>query len=396
MNRTKLDVLAAAVVLTGIWTLTLPQSAHGAAFATAVTLVVQESDGRPWARDPVMETILEATSAEDVLLSRVWDISVDSEGRVYVTDDYAGGVVVLSPDLTYVRTLGRSGDGPGEFRHVSTVQILPGDSVFVFDRNLSRITAFGPGSSEPAYAQRLPGGPYRTVFQTPKGFVAIHSPSYEASGADVGTKAEWLLRLRQDGSVADSLFAYPRKDNLVYRRGDPRGGGAVSISNHPFGHRPFVQMLHGDTVRAAYTSSLALEVTVIDIETGRQKAFSHPTPTVGVTRDELASAADSKSTRFARMLRDGAPYAWPPITGVVAGDAGLVLLGIRRTDRKIWEWALFREDGTHIASVALPSGVVVYALHEGRIIGSIVDEFDTPRIVAYRMGTDTLQAGLKP
>ena len=92
------------------------------------------------------------------------------------------------------------------------------------------------------------------------------------------------------------------------------------------------------------------------------------------------------------MLREGGPYVWPPLTGVVAGGGGLVMLGVRTTDRKVWEWASFRDDGTHAASVVLPSGVVVYAQREGRLIGTITDEFDTPRIVAYRVGSDALEA----
>ena len=382
MHRPRLETPTATIVVLMALTPALPN-----------TLAAQGSDLRPWARGPVLEATLEATSGPDVILSRVWGIDVDSKGRVYVRDDQTRGVIVLSPDLTYERTLGRRGGGPGEFRHVSTVQILPDDSVLVYDRNQNRITVFPPGATEPAYVQRLPGGPYREVFKVPEGLVAIGTSAYEASGADVGIENERLLRLRPDGSVATALFAFPRKENLVYRRGDPRGGGVVSISSHPFGHRPFVRIVPGNAVRVVYASSLAPEATVIDVESGRQAALSYPeAPTVSVTRKELRAAAERKSTRFARMLREGGPYVWPPLTGVVAGDGGLVMLGIRTTDRRVWEWASFRADGTHAASVVLPSGVVVYAQRESRLIGTITDEFDTPRIVAYRVGSDALEA----
>ena len=355
-------------------------------------LVAQEPELRPWAHGPLMGAILDATSGEDVLLSRVWGMSVDSEGRVYVKDDGTRGVIVLRPDLTYERTLGRGGEGPGEFRHVSTVQVLPGDSVFVYDRRLNRITVFGPGSGEPAHVHTRPGVPYQSIFRVSEGFVAVQSPTYQASGSDIGVETDWLLRLREDGSVADSLFSFPKKENLVYRTSDPRGGGAVSISDHPFGHEPFVQVFDGDSLRAVYASSRALDVRTINVETGIQTSFSYPTTPIEVTRDELGFEADERSSGFARMLRDGVPYTWPPLTGIVAGDAGLVYVGIRRTDGAIWEWAMFRSDGHHIMSIALPAGFVVYAVWGGRLIGSITDEFDVPRIRAYRMATDTLGA----
>ena len=353
-------------------------------------LVAQETKNRPWANRTAMEGILEATSGEDILLTRVWGITVDSEGRIYVKDDSTRGVIVLAPDLTYQRTLGRAGEGPGEFGHVSTVQVLPGDSVFVYDRKLHRVTVFSPRPGEVAYVRRLLGPPYQSVFRAPEGFIAIRSPAYEASGSDIGVEKAWLLRVRLNGSIADSLFSYPRKVNLVSRAA---GGGTVGISSHPFGHTPFVQVLDGDSLRAIYASSLALRVQSTNLETGAQTEFSHSTTPIRVTSDELESIASQKSSRYARLLRDGAPYTWPAITGMVADEDGLVLLGIRRLDdRMTWEWAMFRFDGQHILSVTLPAGFVVHAVSEGRFIGSINTEADVPRIRTYRVGSDSLGA----
>ena len=43
-------------------------------------------DLRPWAVGPSVEAELEAISGDDVFLSRVWDIGVDSRGRVHLID----------------------------------------------------------------------------------------------------------------------------------------------------------------------------------------------------------------------------------------------------------------------------------------------------------------------
>ena len=323
-------------------------------------------------------------------------MSLDSKGRVYVKDENTRGVIALGSELTYLRTLGRAGEGPGEFRHVSTVQVLPGDSVFVYDRNLNRNTVFGPGSGEAANVQRLPGISYQDVYRIPDGFLAVYSAPYQASGEDIGVNGAWLLRLRQDGSVVDSLFSFPPKVNLVYRRGDPRGGGIVSTSSHPFSHKPFVRIVGGNHPAVVYASSLALDVTTIDIETGVETAFSFPTTPMNVTPEELTSEVEKKSTRFASMLRDGTPYTWPPLIGMIADDNGTIFLGIRTTDRAIWEWAMFRSDGTHLGSVALPAGFVAYAYRDGRLIGSIANEFDVPEIRAYRVDADMLEAPRRP
>lgn len=366
-------------------------AAAGSVLASPFMLGGQEPDRYSWVRGPLMGAVLEAESVDDVPLSRVGGMALDSEGRVYVQDDNTLGVIVLAEDLTYLHTLGRSGRGPGEFRGISTVRVGQGDSVSVYDRSLNRITVYARGSAEPAYVRRVSSGPYQDVHWVSEGFVAIRAAAYEASGSDIGTSTSWLVRLLDDGSIAgDSLFSFPRKENLVHRTGGPNGA-TVSISRHPFGHQPFVQVVDADSLRAVYVSSLALAVTVVNMEAGTKTTFAHPTEPLDVTSRELAAELSRKTDRFARILRDGAPYTWPPIVGMVAGDGGLVLLGLRSSNREVWEWAMFGADGAHLASIALPAGFVTHAVRDGRFVGSIVDDNDVPVIRSYRMATDTLR-----
>lgn len=67
----------------------------------------------------------------------------DSRGRYYV---YGSGPTfwVFSPNGTFLTTIGRDGEGPGEFRDVSGVVIARGDSVTVFDAILRRMTVYSP------------------------------------------------------------------------------------------------------------------------------------------------------------------------------------------------------------------------------------------------------------
>ena len=53
-----------------------------------------------------------------------------------------GQITVLDANGALLRTLGRVGDGPGEFRGIDDVVLLGGDSVAVIDRH--RVTIFGP------------------------------------------------------------------------------------------------------------------------------------------------------------------------------------------------------------------------------------------------------------
>ena len=58
-------------------------------------------------------------------------------------------------------------------------------------------------------------------------------------------------------------------------------------------------------------------------------------------------------------------------------------LGIRKPDRTNVEWAAFASDGTHVASVDLPAGFMLYAVRGSRLIGAMPDETDLPQFRAY-------------
>ena len=106
---------------------------------------------------------------------------------------------------------------------------------------------------------------------------------------------------------------------------------------------------------------------------------------LAVSRSDLAAAADGLGRDFGRALREGAPYVWPSLTGLVVDDQDRIWIGIRDVDLSKWEWAAFLPDGTHQLSVELPAESEVYAIGGGRMIGVEQGELDIPRIRAYRL-----------
>ncbi|MCY3808474.1 MAG: hypothetical protein OXG58_03385 [Gemmatimonadetes bacterium] len=155
------------------------------------------------------------------------------------------------------------------------------------------------------------------------------------------------------------------------------------MAGHPFGRTSFVGLLADG--RIAHASSDALEVRTIDLAGDVQTAFSYPTTDMPVSRRDLAAAADGLGRDLAHLLRDGAPYSWPSLTGLVVDDEGRIWIGLRGPDLTKWEWAAFLVDGTHQLSVEFPAGFEVHAVRGGRMVGVEPDELDVPRILAYRL-----------
>lgn len=68
----------------------------------------------------------------------------DSRGRFILKANYPSTLSVFAPDGRFLRSLGRAGGGPGEFRGIGSVFVLPGDSLVVFDWESSRYSIFSP------------------------------------------------------------------------------------------------------------------------------------------------------------------------------------------------------------------------------------------------------------
>ena len=73
-------------------------------------------------------------------MTRPYAVGVDGEGRVYVSMDGPPAIKVYSADGKYLRTIGRVGEGPGEYRG-GTVTVVH-DTVILHDSRLARVSLY--------------------------------------------------------------------------------------------------------------------------------------------------------------------------------------------------------------------------------------------------------------
>lgn len=67
-----------------------------------------------------------------------------SDGRIAVANAGTGEIRIFDPSGRHLSTLGREGDGPGEFRGLDALWAASGDSLIAFDGARKRITVFDP------------------------------------------------------------------------------------------------------------------------------------------------------------------------------------------------------------------------------------------------------------
>jgi len=103
---------------------------------------------------------------------RIAGLAFDGAGNLYVLDRQAARVVVVAPDASRLRTIGREGDGPGEFRQPTRIAVTAEGQATVFDRTQSTFHIFDPGG-QLVRTVRMPGGALMTSM-----------PELDRTGAD--------------------------------------------------------------------------------------------------------------------------------------------------------------------------------------------------------------------
>lgn len=326
-----------------------------------------------------------ASSGPDLTLTRVEGLDVDSRGRIFVADPMQGGVTVLSPDGQRLRTIGRPGEGPGEFKYIRTVQVLPGDSLLVYDMELYRISVFAPDSGKIAYDRNLAsassGSPPNWVEKLPgqQALFATHRKPYVAgaSEADDQNRTQAVRLLEWDGRTRrDSVLVVPVLQPLIVRN-----GRAVGVASDPFARPALVRLGPDGKIYYGWGDSVAIAIHSLD---GQQVGgFSLPFVGPGVTDRDVDAATEDMDNVFERALRKSVPERWPAFRSFVVDDEGRIWLGLLASNGQPTRWTAFDETGTPICAATLPPNVDVRLIRGRKAYAVATDESDVPQIRVY-------------
>jgi hypothetical protein len=87
-------------------------------------------------------SIGEAEGPEEYMFSVIRGIEVDDKENIYVVDRKGNHIRKFDKNGSHIRTIGREGQGPGEFQQITNIQITPEHELMVHDRYARRLTFF--------------------------------------------------------------------------------------------------------------------------------------------------------------------------------------------------------------------------------------------------------------
>jgi hypothetical protein len=162
------------------------------------------------------------------LLGRIAALEVDDAGRLYVLESQSQELRVFDSSGAYVRTIGREGGGPGEFRQAIGMAWGPDGNLWVVDPGNSRISLIDTAGTY-VTMRRILGG--YVMMPWPGGFDSAGrfyhyglDLNAEPGGRFVMVRFDTLLNpldtLRVPGPPEDSYFELQSEDGVM-RAGIP-------------------------------------------------------------------------------------------------------------------------------------------------------------------------------
>jgi hypothetical protein len=369
-----------------------------------------------WSLSEASVVDIGAGATPDVPLFRVTAVAPLSRGRAAVGTNTPPQVLILQPDGTLTATLGRRGEGPGEFSAVGSVVPLGADSLAVWDPDRRRMSVFmedgrfvrdvdlsglvphspfaAPSTAVPAaFTSLLPAGP-GTVLVFAKG---VWGPGVPQSGPHREELASY--RIGTDGARLASYGPFPGMEIYIssevgmlpfpfgadtHATGSP-GAFVVGTGEAPelrvFGDdgelEQIVRWPEGDrTVRG---SPLVSDFTAwLDGQIGRrspgEQAFLRDLIN-GIPRPELLPAHGD-------IISGGGGQIW---VGEYSGQRGLMGVFPDPSRSPARRWLVFASDGALVAAVRTPEGFQPYAVRDEQVWGVMMDELNTESVRAYRV-----------
>ncbi len=369
-----------------------------------------------WTATP--DTEIGDESSEEYALTRVGGLVMTSGGHLVVSQPQEGRLRVFDREGSFVRYIGRKGEGPGEFRFYPSSLVIRSDTLWVSDGG-ARMHAFnvdGENLTTLTTEYRAPepylgSGVYHrmgdgTVLSEGSArFSDIVSGQvtdipifrFSADGTLLGALPGWspsravvveaLPFVAGNRTIPQEAFATvphsrtawvavaPNRSEVVQATYAPQGGESVGP---PQFHLVRVA-LNGDTV-----ASQALAYTPVPIpEATKQQAL-----------DSIAESLASRTGGAARARRalEAAgfvmPEAYPPITDLVVATDDRVWLALTEAPQDstgVTQWLVLDRDLATLALVDLPRRFDLYLASSADLWGVVVSDLDVPRLVRYRI-----------
>lgn len=313
-----------------------------------------------------------------LLFQRIVSVARDGEGRLVVADAGWGEIRVFDAGGEHVLTVGREGEGPGEFQNLSGAWPGSGGNIFAVDGWQLRITEFGPvGGIESVTRIEGVGAPIFFKFWGPGGQGSILSSVTTLGARDLShgeaSRSSMEFRLHGlDGSVMETVARLPGAAQGVLRP-----DGDVLHMPVPF---TLESSATGHAAGVAATTGETYELRLFDTG-GKLSRIARLAETPPAwTQEHLEAWVPNE--RLRALAQDFTiPATHPGYDRLTAADTGEIWAQRYMLPRGATaHWDVFHPGGRYLGRVDVPALFRPYSVSDGQVLGVHEDELGVQRV----------------
>lgn len=352
---------------------------------------------------PDFDSIPVAEPVEIILISdfnngeffgRVSDVVVSSDGSILAADPGAKKIQIFDRSGNYQGFVGGDGEGPGEFRQIGMISMLPGDILAVNDWQLARITLFERNNGKweavrffdrPAGSREYGEGlffAFNNIYSTDDGYLVRFSTSFTPVDTATHTYG-YYLRYDHNLSLIDETEYLM---HTVMRSNVTRSGSGVMVRGYPEPHLMRYSILPGGLKVSTHSSKRNVDVQQITGDVIHSFEFtSNHIPITESEKQELAEENVPEQMRAGGQL-DATRRLIPDYKGysraLLVDNQDQIWILTNQFEEGDPEWLVYNMDGELLKAVHHPGGTVS-AIHGNRMIVRYSSADDEPSVAVF-------------
>lgn len=340
-----------------------------------------------------------SAESQEVLIGDFSGLAVDEKGVIYAADSRLQKIHLFSPDGDYLDSLGRRGEGPGEFTRLDPNIRIRLDTLYVKDNNAKRINlfnlktlqSFGTINIPNAKIEGVPMGYLRDMFPLSNGnlMVSFMNTYFTAPQEEDITHKTTVSLINTSGefikqNILQLPVLFPTDQRLIYLESNHGSRSMTVFTDLSFYPDTKMAISPAEQLYIGNTDSLILRRYDKDGElAGILQGTYQPAP---LKDSDIDSISKGKRNTFEKAIDEiDHPDHWPAFRDFLFDDKSHCWIQLISPGKSQQTWWVFNRDGKPKWKFKLPTEIKLYTVKNGEAYGIFQPHEDIPSIVRYQI-----------